>query len=125
MLPEKRLPVAYPIERGGRRGSAQLPRPNSHLGSDGQALSYQTCARICAQDAAGRGETRETPQTQHERSPSVLRGQRGDQRRRETAETHVVWLITQRSAVQILPPLRICSSEALSEHGEGLSYVAC
>ena len=26
---------------------------------------------ICAQDAAGRVETRETPQTRHERPPSV------------------------------------------------------
>ena len=124
MLPEKRLPVAYPIERGGKRGSAQLPRPNSHLGSDGQALSYQTCARICAQDAAGRGETRETPQTQHERSPSVLRGQRGDQRRRETAETHVVWLITQRSRVQIPPPLPSLQVRGLFRSWKGPSACA-
>jgi hypothetical protein len=34
-------------------------------------------------------------------------------------------LITQRSEVQILPPLPMCRSEALSEHGEGLLRVVC
>jgi len=33
------------------------------------------------------------------------RGQHARQRLPETAETHVVWLITQRSRVQIPPPL--------------------
>lgn len=54
------------------------------------------CARICAQDAVGRVETRETQRTKHERPPSVRQGQRGNQRPRETAETDVVGLITQR-----------------------------
>src|SRR6516165_6585404 len=69
------------------------------------------CARICARDAAGRVETRETLQTGMNAQPSVRRGQRGDQRRRETAETHVVWLITQRSRVQIPPPLLISAGQ--------------
>src|SRR6202161_2248531 len=42
-----------------------------------------------------------------------------------TAETGVVWLITQRSQVQILPPLPSSSSEASSDHGGGLLYVDC
>jgi len=37
--------------------------------------------------------------------PQICRGQRGDRRLSETRETHVVWLITQRSRVQIPPPL--------------------
>jgi hypothetical protein len=37
--------------------------------------------------------------------PHVCRVQRLDWRLPETLETHVVWLITQRSEVQILPPL--------------------
>jgi hypothetical protein len=61
-----------------------------------QALSDQICARVCAQDAAGRVEMGETQRTRHERPPSIRRGKRGDQRRRGTAETRVVWLIAQR-----------------------------
>ena len=79
--------------------------------------SNQICARICAQDAAGRLETRETQRAGYERPPSVLRDQRGDQRRCETAETDVVWLITQRSRVQIPPPLP--RPEALSRTEKG------
>ena len=41
----------------------------------------------------------------------------------ETGETHVVVLITQRSRVQIPPPLPRCRSEALSEPGRGLLHV--
>jgi len=41
----------------------------------------------------------------HEGVSPVRRGQRGHRRRPETPETHVVWLITQRSRVQIPPPL--------------------
>ena len=77
------------------------------------------CARICARDATGRVETWETQRTRHERPPSVRRGQRGDQRPRETPETHVVWLITQRSRVQIPPPLP--RPEALSRTEKGPS----
>jgi hypothetical protein len=77
--------------------------PNPASEQDDQAISNQICARICAQDAAGRLETRETQRAGYERPPSVLRGQRGDQRRRETAETRVVWLITQRSGFKSRP----------------------
>jgi hypothetical protein len=41
----------------------------------------------------------------------------------ETGETHVVVLITQRSRVQIPPPLPRCRSEALSEQGRGILHV--
>ena len=99
------------------------PVPTRHLRSDGQALSNQICARICARDVAGRVEMRETPWTGHERLSSVRRGQRGDQRLRETAETCVVWLITQRSRVQIPPPLP--RQRPSFEQEEGLLHVVC
>ena len=82
------------------------------------------CARICAQDAAGRAETGETQRPRHERPPSVRRGQRGDQRRSETAETHVVWLITQRSRVQIPPPLPSLQVRGLFRSWKGPSACA-
>src|SRR5258708_31276711 len=47
----------------------------------------------------------------------LSRGQPARQRQAETLETEVVWLITQRSQVQILPPLP--RSEADSEQGIG------
>ncbi len=49
--------------------------------------------------------------------PQVGRGQRGDQRLPETAETQVGRLITQRSRVQIPPPLP--RPEALSRTEKG------
>ena len=66
------------------------------LADRNQLAGKLICARICARDAAGWVETRETQRTRHGRTPSVGRGQRGGQRRRETSETYVVWLITQR-----------------------------
>jgi hypothetical protein len=72
------------------------------------------CARICARDAAGHAETEKTQQDWDDFMPLVRRGQRGNQRRRETAETHVVWLITQRARVQIPPPLPIPQVRGLS-----------
>ena len=50
-------------------------------------------------------------------SRKACRGQRGRQRRSETPETKVVWLITQRSRVQIPPPLP--RPEALSRTEKG------
>jgi len=49
--------------------------------------------------------------------PQVCRGQRDDRRLPETAKTRVVWLITQRSRVQIPPPLP--RPEALFRTGRG------
>ena len=54
------------------------------------------CKPICKPDAAGQAETREMQKAGDDFTPHVDRGQRGDQRRRERAETVVVWLITQR-----------------------------
>jgi hypothetical protein len=81
-------------------------------------LRRPICARICARDAAGQAETGETQKARDDFALQVFRDQYSDQRLPETAETHVVWLITQRSEVQILPPLP--SSEALFRTEEGL-----
>ena len=53
-----------------------------------------------------------------DRMPQIFRAQRRDQRLYEMSETGVVWLITQRSRVQIPPPLP--RPEADSEQGIGL-----
>jgi len=75
------------------------------LADTNQLAGRLICARICARDVAGQAETGETQKAREDSIPQVCRGQRGDQGRPETAETNVVWLITQRSEVQILPPL--------------------
>ena len=52
---------------------------------------------IWARDVAGQAETGETQKAREDFMSPVCRGQRGDQRRPETADTNVVWLlITQR-----------------------------
>ena len=82
-----------------------LARPSSeglHL------MGYsQLRNQICARDAAGHTEMGETHKPRDDFAAQVGRGQRDDQRLPETPETNVVWLITQRSQVQILPPLPI------------------
>ena len=65
-------------------------------------LSYKP---ICKLDAAGQLETGEMEPTEWEMICPVRRGHRIRERRLETGETNVVWLITQRSRVQIPPPL--------------------
>ena len=88
------------------------------LGATGSPqLRDLICARICAQDAAGRGETRETPHavTNEPRLSAEVSAAIGEPD--ETPETHVVWLITQRSRVQILSPLP--RPEALSRTEKG------
>jgi len=59
----------------------------------------------------------ETHKARQDLALQIIRGQRGDGRLSETGETYVVWLITQRSEVQILPPL--LSQEALSRTEKG------
>ena len=54
------------------------------------------CKPICKPDAAGQAETGEMQKAGDDLTPQVGRGQRGDQRLPETAETHVGRLITQR-----------------------------
>jgi hypothetical protein len=78
------------------------------------------CARVCARDAAGHAETGETQKAWDDLMPQVCRGQRGDRRLSETRETDVVRLITQRSRVQIPPPLLVPQVKALSRQREGL-----
>ncbi len=52
------------------------------------------------------------------------RGQHARQRLPETAETHVVWLITQRSRVQIPPPLPSLQFRGLFRSWKGPSACA-
>jgi hypothetical protein len=73
--------------------------------TENRHVSSQICARICARDAAGRLETGETRSHGRRQGSHVRRGQREHRRPPKTAETEVVRLITQRSQVQILPPL--------------------
>src|SRR6185312_11053936 len=63
------------------------------------------CKPICKPDGAGRLETGDTRRAKGHLTPPVHQGQPRDRRLRETTETNVVWLITQRSRVQIPPPL--------------------
>ncbi len=63
----------YPIGRQTER--TVTPGSTRRLSWAGQALSNQICARICAQDAAGRVETWETHRARPKRPPPVRRGQ--------------------------------------------------
>ncbi len=77
------------------------------------------CKPICKPDAARQHETGETKPTERDGIWPVRRGHRTRGRLSETSETCVVWLITQRSRVQIPPPLP--SPEALSRTEKGPS----
>src|SRR6266487_1777577 len=68
-------------------------------------FSDQVCARDCARDIARRVETGGRCRLDANAAPPACRGQLGGERPSGTAETGVVCLITQRSQVQILPPL--------------------
>jgi hypothetical protein len=63
------------------------------------------CKRTCKRDAAESVEQEETGKMQGEASTTSCRDGQGCERQARTPETDVVWLITQRSQVQILPPL--------------------
>ena len=77
---------------------------NSHLLQGQQTRRSRTASvnRFVNRDAAGQPETGETQNARGDLMPQVCRGQRGDRGLSETGETLVVWLITQRSEVQIL-----------------------
>ena len=79
------------------------------------------CKPICKPDAAGQLETGETWKDRVDFAAQVGRGQRGDRRLLETGETRVVWLITQRSRVQIPPPLPNWQVRGLFRFWEGPS----
>lgn len=53
------------------------------------------CKPICKPDAAGQAETGETQKVREDFAEKIDRGQQGDQGQPETAETAVIWLITQ------------------------------
>ena len=63
------------------------------------------CKPICKPDAPEWDETEETEQNERTVLVPVRRGHRIRERSSETPETYVALLITQRSQVQILPPL--------------------
>jgi hypothetical protein len=63
------------------------------------------CKPICKPDPARQYETGETEPTERNGICLVRRDHHVRERLLETPETHVVWLITQRSRVQIPPPL--------------------
>jgi hypothetical protein len=79
------------------------------------------CKPICKPDAARQHGTGETERTERDGLCPVRRGHRTHERRPETAETVVVWLITQRSEVQILPPLLFPQVKALFCQGEAFA----
>ena len=124
---------AQPADRNGRSwttcpllrircsGACCAPDRAVMMADANPQAGRRICARICARDAAGHVETGETQKAWDDFTPQVCRGQRGDRRLSETGETHVVRLITQRSRVQIPPPLPICRSEASSRTEKGPS----
>jgi hypothetical protein len=78
---------------------------------------------ICKPDAPEWDGTGETGQTDCAVLGLVRRGHRIRERPPATGETRVVWLITQRSEVQILPLLS--RPEAISRTEKGPLYIVC
>ena len=76
-----------------------MPDRTVTLADTNQQAGRPICARICARDVAGQAETGETQKAWGDCTQQVCPGQRGDWRLPETAETNVVWLITQRRLV--------------------------
>src|SRR5690242_5779940 len=89
-----------------RAGRSRKPQINSPF-----------CKPTRKPDAARQHETGKTEPTDRDEICPVRRGHRTREKLPETPETHVVWLITQRSRVQIPPPLP--RSEALFRTGRG------
>jgi hypothetical protein len=83
------------------------------------------CKPICKPDVAKQAETAEKGPSERDVFRFVRRDHPIRERLPETSETCIVVLITQRSQVQILPPLQRCRSEAPSSHGRGLLHVVC
>ena len=95
-------------------------------GSCGRAetrINSLFCKPICKPDAARQLETGETDPTERDGTGPVRRGHYVRERLPGTSETNVVWLITQRSRVQIPPPLP--RPEALSRQRKGLLHLVC
>jgi hypothetical protein len=117
-----RLSVGHDRRRRCLANSDTVRRPqDDSCGKAGRIRKLQTnspfCKPICKPDAARQYETGETEPTERDAICPVRRGHRTRERRLETGETDVVWLITQRSRVQIPPPLP--RPEALSRTEKG------
>jgi hypothetical protein len=85
--------ASVPHRLVNRQAGAGVFSPVEAQGATGQE---PFCKPICKPDAAGQAETGEMQKAGDDSTPRVGRGQRGDQRPPETAETHVGRLITQR-----------------------------
>jgi hypothetical protein len=86
------------------------------------------CKPICKPDATEWDETEETEQNERAVLIPVRRGHRIRERLCETRETYVALLITQRSRVQIPPPLPRREALSRTEKGPlacGLSRILC
>ena len=105
---------------GNRQGRSQ---PDCWNDRNPQARN-RFCKPICKPDAAGQPETGETWKDRADVAAQVGRGQRDNQRLPETPETCVVWLITQRSRVQIPPPLPSLQVRGLFRSWKGPSACA-
>jgi len=81
------------------------------------------CEPTCKPDTPRQLETGETDPTERDGSCPVRRGHCARERHPETGETHVVWLITQRSRVQIPP--RYQGQRPSFEQEEGLWPEVC
>ena len=79
--------------------------------------------RICKPDAAEQHETGEPKPEERDGICPVRRGHHTRERRSETPKTHVVWLITQRSRVQIPPPLLVSAGQGPFPTGKRASGV--
>jgi len=77
------------------------------------------CKPFCKPDAARQLETEETDPTERDGTGPVRRGHYVRERLPGTSETNVVWLITQRSRVQIPPPLLISAGQGPFLAGRG------
>ena len=117
--------VRFGSSRVRGRGPGRAGHDFLTAGRRGSAGQEPVCKPICKPDAAGQLETGETWKDRVDFAAQVGRGRRDDQRLPETPETHVARLITQRSRVQIPPPLLSSRSEASSDHGRGLLHVPC
>jgi hypothetical protein len=100
------------------RPGRQSPQIRQIGQPDSGAVSVSTaCKPICKPDASEWDETEETEQNERAVLVPVRRGHRIRERSSQTRETYVALLITQRSRVQIPPPLP--RPEALSRTEKG------
>jgi hypothetical protein len=104
---------------GESRNGAAHPGMTATEGHGKLQVNSRFCKPICKPDAARQYETGETEPTERDGICPVRRGHHARERLPETPETQVVWLITQRSEVQILPPLRSTQVRGLFRSWKG------